>query len=89
VHGPAADPLIASAAVAETLRRRAEPTEVRIERAGPHVVAVATGALQVTVAVPVPGEPVLAILAVTTPAARDLATYRRVALDVAASLRLA
>ena len=62
---------------------------MRLERAGTHVVAVATAAQQVTVAVPVPGEPVVAVIAVTTASARERNTYRRVALGVASSLRLA
>jgi hypothetical protein len=85
---PATGQLVASAAVAETLRRRGVHGEVGVERAGPHVVAVALHDGQVTVAVPVPDEPLVAVVAVTTASPADVPVYRRVALAVAGSLRL-
>lgn len=89
MDAPQATPLVASAAVAEILRRSETHAVVRVERTGPHVVAVAVAGRQVTVAVPVPDLPVIALVAVTCGSTDDLPVYRRVALQVAGSVRLA
>lgn len=100
--GVFADPLVSVYGTAETLIRRGAHRAVRVERVGPHSVVLATSRVrddvsraaegpdlhQVTVVVPVPGLPLLALLAITSTAA-DLATYTDVVRTVAASLRVA
>ncbi len=99
--GVGTDPLISVYGVAETLIRRGAHGSVRVDRAGLHPVVLATsqpngGASvdadspvrhEVTVVVPVPGLPLLTLLAITSTAA-DLATYTDVVRGVAASLRV-
>lgn len=100
--GAVADPQVSVYGAAETLIRRGAHHAVRVERAGPHPVVLATSQLrgaascdagapdmrQVTVVVPVPGMPLLALLAITSTAA-DLPAYTEVVRSVAASLRVA
>ncbi|MDQ3629558.1 MAG: hypothetical protein M3419_12260 [Actinomycetota bacterium] len=97
-----ADPLVSVYGVAETLIRRGAHRSVRVDRAGPHPVVLARSQVrgdpsvdagpearhEVTVVVPVPGLPLLALLAITSTAA-DLGTYTDVVRAVAASLRVA
>lgn len=96
-----ADSLVSVYGVAETLIRRGAHRSVRVDSAGPHPVVLATSQVrgdassggdqpelhQVTVVVPVPGLPLLALLAITSTAA-DLAIYTDVVRGVAASLRV-
>ncbi|CAN5241496.1 MAG: hypothetical protein H0V13_07555 [Nocardioidaceae bacterium] len=100
--GVGTDPLVSVYGVAETLIRRGAYRSVRVDRAGPHPVVLATSQVrggasaeagspdlhEVTVVVPVPGLALLTLLTITCTAA-DLATYTDVVRAVAASLRVA
>lgn len=90
------DPLVALAGVAEVLRTQAKHDSVSIERLGAQHGVVALGAdesagpgmRQVTIAVPVRGEPLLVWVTIATPCVDDFGTYARVAREVAASVRV-
>lgn len=91
------DPLVALTGIAEALLRRGAHHAVGIERTGPHSVVVARSAPgdagaalhQITVAVPVPGQPTALLITLATPHAEHLATYEQVVRQVAGSVRVA
>lgn len=92
-HGTG-DLLVTLAGVAEALRRQAVHAAVRIERLGARHGVVAlrgtepSGLSEVTIAVPLPADPLVVWVTLTTPCVDDFSTYVRVARNVAASARV-